>query len=283
MGWFGGGDDTVGYRWTMVSFAIVAAILFFVTFAMTKERVVAKPRPKLQLKEDILDLFGNRAWLTLFTVGLSFVTLTTLKQGATMYYFTYFLDAKALAAAYMVVGTIGALIGAALTGTLTERFGRKKVMLSSLALVGLSSLAMYWCGNKDTTAVFVLGFITEFGTGPIITLFFAMLADCADFSEWKTNRRATGLVYSAGTLSIKFGSGIGAALIGWVLASHGYAANTVQSADSLSAIRMLISTLPAAGAVVAAIAFMFYPLSDKLLREVKEALEKRRESNTTPA
>lgn len=276
VGWFGQGDDTVGYRYTMILFAVLAVGLFLVTFAMTKERVKALPREKINLRQDLGDLLKNRAWLVLFAVGLCFVTLTTLKQGATMYYFTYFLGAKSLAAGYMIFGTVGALIGAAITGKLTERWGRKRVMLISFAVAGLSSLAMYMVGPGQTEWVFGLGFITEFATGPIVTLFFAMLADAADYSEWKTARRATGLFYSAGTLSFKFGSGVGGGLIGWVLGSYGYAANAEQTADSLYAIKLLMSVLPAVGAALGMAAFLFYPISEKLLGEIKAALAERR-------
>src|SRR5690625_6530530 len=72
--------------------------------------------------------------------------------------------------------------------------------------------------------MFVFGTLTEFSTGPMVTLFFAMLADTADYSEWKTNRRATGLFYSAGTVAMKFGSGVGGALTGFLLAAFGYVA-----------------------------------------------------------
>jgi len=278
--WFGQGDATEGYRWTMVLFAGLAVAMFLVTFALTKERVQAPPRKQLNLKEDLGDLLRNRAWLVLFGVGLCFVTLATLKQGATMYYFTYFMDAKPLAAGYMIFGTIGALIGAALTGKLTERWGRKQVMLVSFAVAGLSSLAMYAVGREHTAWVFGLGFVTEFATGPIVTLFFAMLADAADFSEWKTARRATGLFYSAGTLSFKFGSGVGGGLIGWTLGSYGYAANAEQTTEALYAIKLLMSVLPALGAAVGMIVFLFYPIHDRLLEEIKVALAERRSFET---
>src|SRR5205823_5937321 len=69
-----------------------------------------------------------------------------------------------------------------------------------------------------------LGTLTELSTGPIVTLFFAMLADAADYSEWCYHRRATGLCYSAGTVAMKFGAGVGGALTGLLLAAFGYVA-----------------------------------------------------------
>ncbi|WP_221029949.1 MFS transporter [Actomonas aquatica] len=275
--WFGGGDATEGYRWTMVLFATVAVGFFLVTFAMTKERVKAvATREPLQLRRDVADLLRNRPWLVLFALGLCFVTITTLKQGSTMYYFTYFLNSKALAGSYMVVGTVGALVGAALTGRLVKWWGRRRVVLGALAIMGLSCAAMYAVGREGTALVFGLGLITEAASGPVVTLFFSMLADAADFSEWKHRRRATGLVYSAGSLSFKFGSGVGGGLTGLVLASSGYAANLEQTPSALWGIKALMSVLPAVGCLVAFAAFWFYPLTDRKFAEIQAELAERR-------
>jgi GPH family glycoside/pentoside/hexuronide:cation symporter len=280
---FGGGDDVIGYKYTMMLFAGVAVVLFLITFAGTKERVEAPPRQKGQMRKDFLDLFHNRAWLILFGVGLTLVTLTTLKQGSTMYYFIYYMDAKSLAAAYMIVGTLGAMLGAALTGLMTRQWGNRRVIQASFILAGVSSLAMFGVQGDDIYLIFILGFLTEFATGPIITLFFSMLADAADYSEWKTHRRATGLIYSAGTVSIKFGSGIGGAVTWWILALTGYVANETQSAEALGGIRFLMSIGPALAAVVGLALFYFYPIGPTLLREIREALEARHDKSSKTA
>src|SRR5690625_7638879 len=112
--------------------------------------------------------------------------------------------------------------------------------------------------------MFVFGTLTEFSTGPMVTLFFAMLADTADYSEWKTNRRATGLFYSAGTVAMKFGSGVGGALTGFLLATFGYVAAAGaawgQPAGAGQGFRILISIVPGVAAVLFSSPFRFYRL-----------------------
>lgn len=273
---FGSGDDTVGYKWTMLVFAIVAVICFFITFAMTKERVKPAPVEKLQLWRDLGDLFRNRAWFVLFLIGLFLITVNATRQGSTMYYFTYFLDSKAMAGSYLVITTVGALIGAALTAKLVAMWGRKAVITGAFAIMCVGSIGMYFIGRDGATAAFVLGFIIEAASGPIVTLFFAMLADASDYSEWQGGRRATGLVYSAGTLSFKFGSGIAGGMTGFVLASTGYVANMDQTVEALGGIRMLMSLLPAAGCAAGLVAFLFYPISDLKLETIRAELATRR-------
>lgn len=274
---FGQGDKISGYRWTMTLFAAIAVILFIITFLNTRERVVAPRREKLELKEDFKDLLKNRPWLILFFVGLTFVTLTTLKQGVTMYYFRYYVNDVSLAAGFMVLSTLGSMGGAIITGRLCLRWGKQRVMNAGFIIAGLSSAALYLAQPQDIILIFSLGVITEAATGPIVVLFFAMLADAADYSEWKHYRRATGLVYSAGTLSMKFGTGIGGALTGWTLTVVGYTANVAQTPESLHGIRLLISIFPAVAALVGIIAFRFYPLNEDILATIKNTLKERHE------
>ena len=273
--YFGQGDDVAGYRATMMLFAVVAVILFIITFLGTKERVVAPKHEKLELKADLKDLLKNKPWMILFCVGLSFVTLTTLKQGITMYYFSYYIGNVSMAAVFMVVSTFAALIGAVLAGPLSVRLGKKRLMRYAFILAGVTSAALYVARPTDITLIFALSMLTELATGPIVVLFFAMLADAADYSEWKTYRRATGLVYSAGTLSLKFGTGVGGALTGWTLTLVGYTANVEQTPESLMGIRLLISVFPAAAALLGLVAFHFYPIDEEMLDSIKDTLKSR--------
>lgn len=273
--YFGQGDKVAGYRGTMMLFAVAAVILFIITFLGTKERVVAPKRKKLELKEDLIDLLKNRPWLILFCVGLSFVTMTTLKQGVTMYYFSYYINSPSLAGIFLVISTLAALIGAILASPLAIRLGKQRLMRYSFILAAVTSAALYLAKPSDIALIFGLSMLTEFATGPIVVLFFAMLADAADFSEWKNYRRATGLVYSAGSLSMKFGTGVGGALTGWTLMIVGYAANVEQTPESLQGIRLLISIFPTAAAILGLVAFHFYPISEKMLESIKDTLKAR--------
>ncbi len=273
---FGHGNQMLGYKYTMMLFAAMSVVFFLITFFTTHERVKPIKDQHTALKDDLRDLFKNGPWIVLFFVGVFFVSMTTLKQGSTMFYFKYYLGRVNLATSFMVINVIAAMIGAALTGYFTHVLGKRGTMKASLLLALISSALLFFAGTQNITAIFILGTLMEFSTGPGITLFFAMLADTADYSEWKNNRRATGLVFSAGTLSIKFGSGVAGAMIGGILAFFGYVANVTQSPHALLGIRLLMSFLPAAAALLAFGVFSFYTIDDKLLLKIKKDLDRRR-------
>ncbi len=193
-----------------------------------------------------------------------------------MYYFKYYVGVVHLATGFMVTGLVAAMVGAALTQVFTRILGRLGTMKASFLLAFLSSTLLFFAHPQNITIIFLLSILTEFSTGPIVTLFFAMLADSADYSEWKTNRRATGLVFSAGTLSLKFGTGIAGALIGWMLTIFGYTANVAQTAHTLQGIRLLISILPAGVALLALGVFAFYRIDEAFLERIRLELASRK-------
>ena len=135
---------------------------------------------------------------------------------------------------------------------------------------------MYFVGPGDILMIFVLGILAEACTGPVVALYFAMLGDAADYGEWKYRRRATGLVYSAGTVAIKFGTGVAGALTGWVLNIFGYQANVAQSPEALTGIILLISVFPAVAALAAIVVFRFYILDEEFLTRIEKDLIERK-------
>jgi glycoside/pentoside/hexuronide:cation symporter, GPH family len=108
-------------------------------------------------------------------------------------------------------------------------------------------------------------------------LFFAMLGDAADYSEYKNGRRATGLVYSAGSFATKFGGGVAGAIIGFVLAAFHYnGQNEVAIQGAIPGIIMLMSWIPAIITLLAAGVMTLYPLNQKKMDEITRELNDRR-------
>jgi GPH family glycoside/pentoside/hexuronide:cation symporter len=104
-----------------------------------------------------------------------------------------------------------------------------------------------------------------------------MLGDAADYSEFKNGRRATGLVYSAGSFATKFGGGIAGAIIGWILAVYGYnGQNEVSIQGAVPGIIMLMSWIPTIVAVITAGVMTLYPLNQNKMDEITHELNARR-------
>jgi glycoside/pentoside/hexuronide:cation symporter, GPH family len=112
-------------------------------------------------------------------------------------------------------------------------------------------------------------------------LFFSMLGDTVDYSEWKNHRRATGLIYSAGTFINKTGHGFAGAMVLIVLALYGYDASQ-QSAitASVPAMVLLMTGIPVVIGILGTIFTLWYPLDDKTMKNIESELIARRLQNS---
>jgi glycoside/pentoside/hexuronide:cation symporter, GPH family len=150
-----------------------------------------------------------------------------------------------------------------------------------MLFAAIFSIGFYWL-NKDSVAlIFVFQFLISMSAGVIFPLVWSMYADSADYSEWKTGRRATGLVFSASSMSQKFGWTIGGALAGWLLGYYGFHANVAQSENTLTGIRLMLSIFPAIGTLLGAFFMFIYPLKEPLMQKIEGELAERR-TNINP-
>lgn len=155
------------------------------------------------------------------------------------------------------------------------------MIVSSLLIAGLTS-GFWFIGPDQFVAMYTLQILVSLVSGPLTVLMFAMYADIADYSEWKTNRRATGLVFAAAGFSHKIGSAIGAAIPGWMLATYGFrppAEGVIQdqSTDTINGIISMMSIVPAGTMVVAALVILIYPLNKTRLSEIQRDLANRKD------
>ncbi len=103
-----------------------------------------------------------------------------------------------------------------------------------------------------------------------------MYADAADYSEWRTGRRATGMVFSAASFAQKSGNAIAGGLQGLSMARFGYKANVQQTDQSLLGILLMMSLIPAAFGLLAAVAIRFYRLDEPTMARIEAEVAHRK-------
>ena len=168
------------------------------------------------------------------------------------------------------------IFGAMITKFAVRAIGKKSSFITSMVLVALTAIPFYWIKPDQTALVFTFQIAGMIFAGINATLYWALVADTADYAEWKFGVRTTGIIFSATTSSQKAGMGIGAAFAGWLLTHFGYVANAVQSAESIHGILLLTSLIPAAGLLFLSCLFVFYGLNENLCRIMREDLAARR-------
>jgi len=271
-----------GYSNAIYLMSAFLALFMIITFYSTKERVKPPKDQKTNLKRDFYDLIRNKPWLVLLVIGLLFNVYNSIKQGITVIYFTHYLQNQLLSASYLVALMIASILGAMATAWLGKRLGKKKLFIYALLFSGAVNSFLVFCGPDNVYWIFTIGIVSEAAAAIFPTLFFAMLGDAADYSEFKNGRRATGLVYSAGSFATKFGGGLAGVVIGAILAAYRYdGLDHVSIQGAIPGIIMLMSWVPAIIAGVTAIVMVLYPLNQSKMDEITIELNSRRSTEAT--
>jgi GPH family glycoside/pentoside/hexuronide:cation symporter len=282
----GGGDEALGFQLTMLIFAVISVLLFWITFATTRERV-RPPLTQSDLNQDFRALFSNGPWKALFATGVFTLMNIAVRNGTLLYYFKYYVgdDGTRIflifdkTAIFMSTGLLAMIVGVALTRTLSSRFEKRQLMIV-LSLLNAVSMALFFFTPPDNYLMMVvLNCAGALAAGPTPALVWSMYADCADYGEWKTGRRTTALVFSTVQFSHKLGLAIGAGIAGIILAWFGFVANEAQSATSMLGIRFMFSVFPAVLAILSVIAIYFYRIDSKLLVRMEQDLKERHVSD----
>lgn len=282
------GDQQTGWTMAVVVIAILCIILFFGCFAWTKERVKPIKEAQNPLKEDLKDLFKNKPWWILLGAGVAALVFNSIRDGATVYYFKYFVVEEdyatvsffgmsfVLSGLYLALGQAANIIGVIAAAPVSNRIGKRNTYMWAMIIATVLSVIFYWFDKEDLIWMFVFQALISICAGSIFPLLWSMYADCADYSELKTGNRATGLIFSSSSMSQKFGWAIGTAITGWLLGFFGFQA-AVQSEEAISGIKMFLSFLPAVGTILSVVFISMYPLTEKKMKDITTELECKRQ------
>ncbi len=281
-------DEQKGWMMAVTVIAGMCALLFYFCFTFTKERVKPIKEEQSSLKEDLLNLLSNKPWWILLGAGVAALVFNSIRDGATVYYFKYFVVETdyatvsffgvsfVLSGLYLAVGQAANIVGVIIAAPISNHIGKKKTYMGAMSIATILSIIFYWFAKGDLVLIFVFQIFISICAGSIFPLLWSMYADCADYSELKTGNRATGLIFSSSSMSQKFGWAIGSALTGWLLAYYGFKANVAQSEETIHGIRMFLSFLPAIGTVLSVLFISMYPLSEKKMKTITKELETKR-------
>ena len=279
----GGGDEVQGFRYTMAVFAIASVIIFWITFATTKERV-RLPRHKANAKDDIKVLLKNTAWVVLVICCIAVLVGFVTRIASVVYYVKYYMQDSGEAvfwifdrvALFSSIGIIGQIIGSIMVPTLLKMISKHMLVLVVNLFHAVLLVIGYFVPPEAYWVAVGLNFFGIMTFGITITVLFAMFTDCADYGEWVSGHRASGLTVSASMFALKFGSAVGGALPGFVLAFVGFTANEVLTEEAMHGVRWMTTILPAIVVGFGGAVMVFYKLDNKLLHEIEHELMERR-------
>ena len=311
----GDGDKALGFEKVMTFLSIAGVIMFLITFYTTKERVVPKEEQKSTVLEDVKDLLSNRPWVMMLIITiLVFVTLA-LKGGMYIFYFQNYLDASQIAlflervgfnsfinglnnvltsigltefqwpkdpatsgfALFNAGGIIFMIIGIGFSKSLADKYGKREVFGSSLFLSTLFIAAFYFYPPEAIGTVFISQILHGLFYGISTPILWAMIADVADYSEWKTHRRATAIIFSAMIVGLKVGLTLGSSILASILNYYNYSADLItQLPDTINGIKLSVSIFASIPFFLAVACLFGYSINKTMERQIEKDLTARR-------
>jgi Na+/melibiose symporter-like transporter len=291
-------------------------VFFLITFAVSRERIEPADEHKSSLGQDVADLAANNPWLVMFVMTLVHFTILSLRGGAFYNYYQYFADKQAMYewlawlgltapaggaepnatlnflgwivnadrtnvadVAYSVIGVLEKVVFIAMiliSPWLSAAFGKKTIAVIGFAL--MTVVAGLWFFVKPDQVGRMIALTVAGGVvyGPTIPLLWAMFADVADYSEWKTGRRATGIIFATIGFALKAGLSLGAFILSLLLGYYGYQPNQPQDAAALEGIRWCSSIYPAALFAACTLLLAGYKINKRMTLEIARDLAERR-------
>lgn len=297
----GHGDKAAGFKTVMTIFSLIGIVCFVITFLTTKERVVVRQEEKTSVKQDLQDLSKNRPWIVMLILTIVLFVTLSLKGGMYVYYFNYYVDGHSLTAflqklgldtllgngqsanttgfsLFNTGGIIFTLIGIVCSKPLADKYGKKKVFGIFIFLTALCLVSFCFYSPASIGAIFCTQMLQGLFYGVTTPLLWAMIADVADYSEWKYHRRATAIIFSAMIFGLKVGLSIGGALVAGLLSHYGYLADAVQqTSTTTNGIKLAVSVFPGVLFTICALMTFLYPINKQQEQEIESDLKLRRD------
>jgi len=309
---FGQGNNAKGWQMTMGLWAMVCVVLFVITFLSTRERILPDPKQKSDPKQDFGALLKNGPWIAMFILTLAHFAMLAMRGGTLFYYFQYYVNQDKLFDLLQSLGLTGAhgnymlnafslivdarrsnvasvgfsllnmssqfvtVVGVLCSTALSRRFGKKTIAIAGFSLTTVFMASFVLLPPDAIGTTFLLEYIRALTYAPTIPLIWAMFADVADYSEWKTGRRTTGVIFATILFGLKTGLSLGGFAAGWLLSGYGYKPNAVQTPEALQGIRMTISVYPAILFLIVIVCLICYKIGKRLNLQIQDELAERR-------
>jgi GPH family glycoside/pentoside/hexuronide:cation symporter len=181
-----------------------------------------------------------------------------------------------------MIGKIVIIVVILLTPPLSRKFGKKAVSIWGFALSAIGNAAFYLVAPQNAGGMIAFAIVNAAVYAPTIPLIWAIFADVADYSEWKTGRRATGVIFATIGFALKAGLSLGSASFLWLMSMYGYAPNQPQTARTLEGIHMCSTLYISVLFVICTGLLFFYKINKAMTHEIADDLAVRR-SKFSPA
>lgn len=278
------GNTTSAWYKAMIIWVSIAFVLLLICFINCRETVSdeameAAAGQTPSAGKDVKAMLTNQYfWSTLILWTVTCVH-TTIVGTVLPYYCKYIFENDNLYSIVYTEEIILLIVGAILTPPIMNRIGKRNISLIG-AILAVSGQALFLVNTASFTWLCVCRLIRSLGQAPLTATVFGMMGDTVDFGQWKTHRRTESLIFGAGSMGFKIGTGLTSFVVSALLSAAGYVSSSsgghVQSAQALGMVRNLFIYGTILVWLVAVVVLILYKLDQKM-PAIAEELKEREE------
>ncbi|MGN1245171.1 MAG: MFS transporter [Muribaculaceae bacterium] len=277
-----GGSEAHQYAVLGAALGALATLMTLACGLITKERLKPVRAEKFSLRP-FADLVKNKPWIYLTLIGICSNFFNGFRYAVAGYMLTYCLGGEVTVSGliinytvFMTFGEVTCMVFGGLSPKFTQMVGSKKKAFIWSAVICAATSVLFFFIPMDPDyiwAMVAMVILTSVGIGFYSPLLWSMYADVADYATEKNGTSSTGLIFSSGTMSQKFGSAISGALVALLLGAVGFISGTnadgqtvvTIAAENMDAVKnmiwMLFSLFPAIIAGLMILLVLKYPIN----------------------
>jgi glucuronide carrier protein len=258
-------------------FVVVGAVLYLFTFFTAKEQV-QRDVSSVSLRQSFSTLKTNRPLIMLCVSSLLFLTGMIAASTVGAFYARDVLGNATMFIYMTLAQTIGTFLSAAFSPQIVRTLGKKTGYLGLGVVAIVAGVGIAVAPASIPVAAVFFFFLFGVGVGGVNTLMWAMEADTVEYGEWRTGVRTEGTTYALFSFTRKMGQALGGAAAAYTIGVGGYVAGkgVVQTDSAKTAIKIAAGLVPAGFIVLALLIMLFYPLTERVFRDVVAQVAARR-------
>jgi len=270
----------IGYSVLIISTSIFVVLASFIGTLGIKERIEPIKKEKYSTIE-FFKVLGAKPVFTHFLSSLISSIAGGVATAALIYFLTYVMGMPELAGVFAIIAVVATFIGLGMAKPFLNKYGKKYTIVIGSFISNVPKFFVLLVDPSDLLMLLLIFLISGIGGGFGMVVGYGLQADNTDYIEWKQGNRTEAAIASLVSFVNKAGLGIGAALVGFVLAITGYIPNVPQNPSAISGIYWAFIILPAIlGLISGLIILFFYPLTKELNIKIALELNERRNQNT---
>ena len=273
--YFGGADEAFGFLWLAIISGLIAIALLSVTVYSVREKVDEIVTSNLPNFVSITKTVAtNYPFWIVFGCILILGSTGVMFNKNLIYFVKYGLELHEYQGLILGVSSGASFLSLPFWAYLALKIGKRETWLISMTIAFIGLLLFFYYPIASLNELLILLSLIGVGNGAGGVLFWSMLPDTVEYGEWKSGIRTESSLYGFMTFAQKSSIAVAALILGFLLSGIGFEPNQIQSKETISGMKFMMSWIPICGIIISLVLMYFYPISTKfhgeLLQRIKE-------------